>query len=189
MLPACLCLPSAVLLPLICCCRVGCVRGGEVSTPACCYTSGPGCRCCVCCVCACVLRDLAWLRASGVSVPPRWCPRLPVVERRVCGARGPIHVVVHWASARRLAMHALGWPPSSRSCDPDALASHCLAGRSLRGAAVGWWGAVLVFYLVVSSERCVAPACSRPLLPPCCEWGGGWSVALSPHGRVAGALS
>ena len=46
-------------------------------------------------------------------------------------------------------------PPSPRSCDPDALASHCLAGCSLRGAAASWWGAVLVFYLV-ASERCVA---------------------------------
>ena len=82
--------------------------------------------------------------------------RLPGVVRRACVCSWSESVLaVHWAAARRLAMRALGQPPSSRSCDPDALASHCFAACSLRGAAASWWGAVLVFYLV-ASERCVA---------------------------------
>eukprot|EP00966_Prymnesium_polylepis_P076684 1777491-Prymnesium_polylepis.1 len=77
---------------------------------------------------------------------PRSGARLPGVVRRACVCSWSESVLaVHWAAARRLAMRALGRPPSSRSCDPDALASHCFAGCSLRGAAVGWWVAVFIY--------------------------------------------
>jgi hypothetical protein len=156
---------------------------------------------------ACVLWSLAWLCASGVSVPARgraatsdravllacwgvrgvqahWCPPgvllckpllplLRLLRLRVRVARSGLAArcwraraaalvpvsrsssVVSVALVARSACCALGCcaahgnarlgrPPSSRSCDPDARPLLCFAGRSLRGAAVGWWGAVLV---------------------------------------------
>ena len=170
---------------------------------------------------ACVMRSLAWLRASGLLVPARrraaasdravllacwgvrgvqahwgtpgvllcmwpWLPLLRLLRLCVRVARSglaacfrrvrasaPVPVFrascVVRACARGpkacwlcIGLLRAAWqcapsvgPPSPRSCDPDALASHCLAGCSLRGAAASWWGAVLVFYLV-ASERCVA---------------------------------
>ena len=134
-------------------CRLCCLAPGSPSCNA--NPAGPTDA-------ACVMRSLAWLRASGLPVPPLRCPssgrrassvRVLVVRKRVGCALG---LCAPLGNAR------LGRPPSSRSGDPDAFASHCFAACSLRGAAASRWFAVLVFYLVASNERCVACARSTP---------------------------
>eukprot|EP00966_Prymnesium_polylepis_P049749 1151457-Prymnesium_polylepis.1 len=75
-------------------------------------------------------------------------------------------------------MRASVGPPSLPPRDPGALPF------LRRPFVVSRGGGRLLgrgFHLLGGFERAVRrPACSRPLLPPCCEWGGGWSVALAP---------